>query len=146
MKMRLPLALKKIDAMGEDYIINCINENNFCIGVNDNIGRFLGQLVTIIVDRPLGTFHPKYKNIYYSINYGYVKNLMAPDGEEQDAYIMGVDKPLKKFAGKVIAIIHRKNDVEDKLVVAPIDKEYSKKEIENAVYFQEKFFDYEIEM
>ncbi|OUQ46337.1 hypothetical protein B5E64_06150 [Drancourtella sp. An12] len=137
---------KKIDTMGEDYIIKCINENNFYIGVNNNIGKLLGQLVTVIVDRPLGTLHPKYKNIYYSINYGYVENLMAPDGEEQDAYIMGVDKPLKKFAGKVIAIIHRKNDVEDKLVVAPIDKEYSKKEIENAVCFQEKFFDYEIEM
>lgn len=70
---------------------------------------------------------------------------MAPDGEEQDAYILGVNQPVEEFIGKVIAIIHRLNDVEDKWVVVPEDKLYSKEQIEEQVKFQEKYFEYEIE-
>lgn len=79
----------------------------------------IGSIVKVIVDRPLGSYHPKHKDIYYSVNYGYVPGVMAPDGEEQDAYILGVHEPVSEFEGKVIAIIHRLDDVEDKWVVAP---------------------------
>jgi len=65
----------------------------------------IGSTVKVIVDRPLGTFHPKHKDIYYSVNYGYIPNVMAPDGEEQDAYILGINKPVVEFVGRVIAII-----------------------------------------
>ena len=105
----------------------------------------LGKIVKVTVDRPMGTYHPKYKDIYYPINYGYIEGIMAPDGEEQDAYILGVNKLVEEFTGKVIAIIHRLNDVEDKWVVAPEDELYSKEQIEEQVKFQEKYFDYEIE-
>lgn len=104
----------------------------------------LGKIVKVTVDRPMGTYHPKHKDIYYPINYGYIEGIMASDGEEQDAYILGVNKPVEKFTGKVIAIIHRLNDVEDKWVVAPEDKLYSKEQIEEQVKFQEKYFDHEI--
>lgn len=104
----------------------------------------LGKIVKVTVDRPMGTYHPKYKDIYYPINYGYIEGIMASDGEEQDAYILGVNKPVEEFTGKVIAIIHRLNDVEDKWVVAPEDELYSKEQIEEQVKFQEKYFDYEI--
>ena len=97
----------------------------------------LGKSVKIIVDRPLGSHHPKYKDIYYSVNYGYVEGVIALDGEEQDAYILGVNVALKDFTGKVIAIIHRKNDIEDKLVVVPENIVLSKEEILQSVYFQE---------
>lgn len=79
----------------------------------------IGDIVKVTVDRPLGSRHPKHKNIIYPINYGYIEGIIAPDGEEQDAYILGVDEPVKEFIGKVIAIIHRNDDVEEKLVVAP---------------------------
>ena len=79
----------------------------------------LGKIVKVTVDRPMGTYHPKHKDIYYPINYGYIEGIMASDGEEQDAYILGVNKPVEEFTGKVIAIIRRLNDVEDKWVVAP---------------------------
>ena len=79
----------------------------------------LGKIVKVTVDRPMGTYHPKHKDIYYPINYGYIEGIMASDGEEQDAYILGVNKPVEELTGKVIAIIHRLNDVEDKWVVAP---------------------------
>ena len=104
----------------------------------------LGKIVTVTVDRPLGSFHPKHPDIVYPINYGYIEGIMAPDGEEQDAYILGVDVPVETFTGKVIAIIHRKNDVEDKWVVTPGGVSYTKEEIEKLVHFQEQYFDSEI--
>ena len=106
----------------------------------------LGKIIKVIVDRPLGSHHPYYKDIYYSVNYGYVEDVIALDGEEQDAYILGVNVALKEFTGKVIAIIHRKNDIEDKLVVVPENIVLSKEEILQSVHFQEQFFEIEIEM
>ena len=106
----------------------------------------IGKIVKVVVDRPLGSIHPKYKDLIYSINYGYIPGVIAPDGEEQDAYILGIDEPVSEFVGKVIAIIHRLDDVEDKWVVAPENKSFSKQEIENSVEFQEKFFNIKILM
>ena len=106
----------------------------------------LGKTVKVIIDRPLGSYHPTHKDIYYPINYGYIEGIIANDLEEKDAYILGVNKPLKEFEGKVIAIIHRLNDVEDKLVVAPINETYTKEEIIKLVNFQEQYFEIEIIM
>ena len=104
----------------------------------------LGNIVKVIIDRPLGSNHPKHKDIIYPVNYGYIPGVIAPDGEEQDAYILGVDEPVSEFVGRVIAVIHRLNDIEDKWVVAPENKVFSKDEIADLVAFQEKFFDIEI--
>ncbi|MGN1235031.1 MAG: inorganic pyrophosphatase [Christensenellaceae bacterium] len=104
----------------------------------------IGKIVKVVVDRPLGTYHPKHQDLYYSVNYGYIPGMIAPDGEEQDAYILGVDFPLKEFTGKVIAIIHRINDVEDKWVVAPENMYFTKEEIIEKVAFQEQFFSVKI--
>ena len=106
----------------------------------------IGSIVKVIVDRPLGTYHPEHKDIYYSVNYGYIPNIVALDGEEQDAYILGVDEPIKEFVGKVIAIIHRIDDVEDKWVVVPENISFTKDEIIRQVAFQEHFFKTEIRM
>jgi len=104
---------------------------------NDNM---LGKRVTVTVDRKLGTYHPHHKELYYPINYGFVAGIIAGDGAEQDAYILGVDKPVDKFTGKVIAVIHRKDDVEDKWVVSPDDIFFTKEEIAKQTHFQEKYF------
>lgn len=104
----------------------------------------IGKTGTVTIDRPLGSFHPKHPDIYYPINYGYIKGVIAPDGDEQDAYLLGVDTPVEQFTGTVIAIIHRKNDVEDKWVVAPEGSRFSAEEIQRSVRFQEQFFDTEI--
>ena len=106
----------------------------------------LGRVVKVIVDRPLGTYHPKHKDIYYSVNYGYVEGIIVADGEEQDAYILGVNEPIKEFNGKVIAVIHRFNDIEEKWVVAPKGASFTKDEIMKQVDFQEQFFKTEIRM
>lgn len=104
----------------------------------------IGKIVTVTVDRPLGSRHPKHPDIYYSVNYGYIDGIIAPDGEEQDAYILGVDIPLKTFTGIVIAIIHRRDDVEDKWVVAPEGMTFTKKQIEKMTHFQEQYFASEV--
>ena len=106
----------------------------------------IGKIVKVIVDRPLGSCHPKHKDLIYHVNYGFVPEIIAPDGEEQDAYILGVDVPVAEFVGRVIAILHRQNDVENKWIVAPDGKTFSKQEIARQVAFQEKFFNIEIEM
>ena len=109
--------------------------------MNEVISNIIGRFVTVTIDRPMGTYHPLHKNLYYPINYGYIKGIIAPDGEEQDAYVIGVGVPVKEYTGKVIAIIHRNDDEEDKWVVCPKDRIFTKEEIEEQVRFQEQFFD-----
>ena len=100
----------------------------------------IGDLVTVVMDRPLGSAHPDFPELVYPVNYGYVPGVSAPDGEEQDAYILGVEEPVECFTGQVIAVIHRIDDVEDKWVVAPEGASYSAEEIVAATAFQERFF------
>lgn len=106
----------------------------------------IGKYVEGRIDRPLGTVHPRVNTLYYPVNYGYVEGVMAGDGAEQDVYYLGEDKPVSEFSGKVIAVVHRFNDVEDKWVVAKEGTSFTKDEIERAVEFQERFFDSEIIM
>ena len=106
----------------------------------------IGATVTVTVDRPLGSYHPEHKDMYYPVNYGYIKGITVPDGEEQDAYILGVDKPVSEFTGQVIAIVHRYNDVEEKWVVAPEGKVFSAEEIKEQIAFQEQYFQSEVRM
>ncbi len=106
----------------------------------------IGRTVTVTVDRPLGSYHPKHKDIYYPINYGYIEGIMAPDGEEQDAYILGVDEAVETFTGTMIAVVHRNDDIEEKWVVAPEGMTFSKEEIWEQIRFQEQYFDSEIVM
>lgn len=106
----------------------------------------VGKIVKVTVDRPLGSCHPEHKEMYYPVNYGYVNGVAAPDGEYQDAYILGVDTAVKEFTGKVIAVVHRYDDVEEKWVVAPQNAIFSKEEIENQINFQEKYFQSEVRM
>lgn len=107
---------------------------------NKDYSDIIGSKVKGKVDRPLGICHPCHKDMIYSINYGYVENVIAGDGEEQDVYILGTDEPLESWEGKVIAVLHRLNDVEDKWVVSLDDKNYSDEEIMAAVSFQEQYF------
>ena len=84
--------------------------------------------------------------MYYPVNYGYIEGIMAPDGEEQDAYILGVNELVNKFTGKIIAIVHRKDGIEGKWVVAPDGMIFSKDEIKEQIHFQEQYFESEIVM
>lgn len=108
-----------------------------------NIKSYLGKEVEVIIDRPIGSKHPKH-GFTYEVNYGYVPNTKSPDGEELDTYFLGIDKPIKKAKGICIAVVQRTNDDDDKLIVIPKGMDISDKEIEKLIEFQEKWFKYKI--
>jgi len=101
--------------------------------------HFLGTTVTAIIDRPMGSKHPKW-NFKYEINYGYISNTKSGDGEEIDTYVLGATEPIKEFTGVCIAIVHRLDDDDDKLILAPSGKNFTTDEIRTITAFQEKFF------
>ena len=101
--------------------------------------QFLGQELKVIIDRPLGSKHPKF-NFTYPINYGYIPNTTSGDGEELDAYVLLVNEPLKEFNGICIGVIKRNEEDDDKLIIIPKGKSISKEEIEKAINFQEQWF------
>ena len=104
----------------------------------------IGTMVTVTVDRLLGSRHPHHPDLLYTVNYGYIAGIPAPDGEEQDAYILGIYEPLDTFRGRVSAILHRLDDVEDKWVVVPEGIRLSREEILELVWFQERYFHTEL--
>jgi len=144
----------------EDLKIELVtrNENNrnaYTDGKEDFINNtlrkaltwsYLGENVIVKIDRPIWSEHPKHPGLVYPINYGYIEGVFAPDGEELDVYILGVDKPLEVFSGRIIAIVHREDDVEDKLVAAPEGIVFKQAEIEKAIYFQEKYYKSKVEV
>ncbi len=108
--------------------------------VHSDPRRFLGKIVKVRIDRPIGSKHESF-DIHYPVNYGYIPDTVAPDGEELDAYVLGVSVPIKEFTGRCIALIHRTVDNEDKLVVAPENVEFSDEEIRALTKFPERDFE-----
>lgn len=104
-----------------------------------NHKEYLGKELNIVIDRELGSKHPEYGFIY-PVNYGYVPDTVSGDGEELDCYLLGVFEPVKTYKGKCIAIIHRVDDDDDKLIIVPKNKEYSDDAINALAEFQERYF------
>lgn len=104
-----------------------------------NNQKYIGEMLEVKIDRELGSRHPKHGFIYL-LNYGYIPNTISGDGEELDCYVLGVFEPVQDFKGKCIAVVHRTNDDDDKLIVVPENIEYSDDAIEALVEFQERFF------
>ena len=106
-----------------------------------NSENYVGKIIKIKIDRQFGSIHPKHGFIY-PINYGFVPNTISGDGEELDAYLLGVFEPVDEFEGECIAIIHRTNDNDDKLVIVPVGKNYSNDAIDALIEFQEQYFEH----
>lgn len=101
--------------------------------------KYLNQIIRVKMDRPLGTKHPKH-GFVYETNYGFIPNTISGDGEELDAYVLNVDKPMYEFTGRCVAIIHRTDDDDDKLIVIPDDTNITDEEIDIQTAYQEKWF------
>ena len=112
--------------------------------VRPDYSDIIGRTVKCRTDRPLGSRHPRFPDMIYPVNYGYIEGIIAGDGAEQDVYILGVDEPVSEFEGDIIAVYHRLNDNEDKWIVAPQGKIFTKEKILAEIEFQEKFFDGEL--
>ena len=108
------------------YLLNCI--------------RYIGKNIDVVIDRPIGSIHPEWKEHKYLTNYGYVPNTISGDGEEIDCYILGENKALKEYIGKCIALIHRLDDNDDKLVIVPKNTDYTNEQIKKLVEYQEQYF------
>lgn len=102
--------------------------------------EYIGRLVRVVIDRPLGTSHPDYPDTVYAVNYGYVPGSVSGDGEELDCYLLGVNTPVYEYTGRCISVIHRLDDDDDKLIIVPDGRALSDEEIEVSVSFQEKYF------
>ena len=110
--------------------------------IRNKLKQMLGQTIKVYIDRPIGSKHPHHNDIIYKLNYGYIKEIIAEDNEFQDAYVLGIDKPIKSCIGKVDAIVEREDDNEDKVIVNATNKEYSIEEIKDMIDFQEQYFKY----
>lgn len=108
--------------------------------------RFLGRSVEVRIDRPIG-FHHVTKGIHldYTVNYGYLPGVTGGDGEEQDVYVLGVDESLDVFVGRIIGVVRRKDDNEDKFVAAPEGISFTAEQIAREIDFVERYFDSTIE-
>ena len=109
--------------------------------MNTNSIQYIGNYVNVIVDRPIGSSHPNYPDHIYLVNYGYVPNTISGDKEELDCYILGEYKHLKEYTGKCIAVIHRLNEDDDKLIVVPENKTFTDSEIKLLTDFQEMYYE-----
>lgn len=105
---------------------------------------YIGKLVRVVIDRPLGTSHPDYPDTVYAVNYGYVPRTVSGDGEELDCYVLGINTPVYEYTGRCIAVIHRLDGDDDKLIIAPDGRELSDGDIEALTDFQERYFSHTI--
>ena len=106
------------------------------------ICRYLGKRVTVVIDRPIGFHHvTKGIHLHYTVNYGFLPEVIGGDGEEQDVYVLGVKEPLETFTGKIIGVVRRRDDNEDKFVAAPEGIAFTAEEIRKEICFVEKYFD-----
>lgn len=111
------------------------------------VRSYMGKTVRIVIDRPIGYVHKKgEKTLVYPINYGYIPGVLGGDGEELDVFLLGVTEPVEEYTCRIAGIVFRRDDVEDKLIGVPEGTEFSKEEMENAVHFQEKYYDSYIEV
>ena len=107
---------------------------------------YLGKTVPIGIDRPIGYVHRKgEKTLVYPINYGYIPDVLGGDGEELDVFLLGVDHPVETYTGRIIGIVYRADDVEDKLIMAPEGVTFTVEEMTAAVHFQEKYYQSRVE-
>jgi len=112
----------------------------------EQVYHYLGKHVEVEIDRPIGyVHHKKNYSLTYPINYGYIPGVLGGDGEELDVYVLGVPVPVKTFSGRIIGIVHRDDDIEDKLIAAPEGVCFSVPEMEAAVHFQEQYYQSHVE-
>jgi len=104
----------------------------------------LGRHVSVTVDRPLGSRHPRHPDLVYPVNYGFLPGTVSGDGMAIDVYVLGVGESADRIECLVIAVAIRADDAEDKLVAAPMGQSYTAAQIAEAVEFQERFFDSQV--
>lgn len=119
------------------------NKNRIEKAIQRDSYKYIGKMVKVHIDRPLNSKHPKH-GFTYPVNYGYIPNTVSGDGEELDCYVLGVNEPIENFEGECIAVIHRLNDDDDKLIIVPNGMNIVDNEIRELTNFQEQYFESKI--
>ncbi len=104
---------------------------------------FLGVTIDVKFDRPLGSVHPKFPDLVYPVNYGFVPDTEAGDGDPIDVYYVSSSKPLEAVTAQCIGYVHRDDDNEDKLIASDGTR-FTEVELEELLDFQEKWFKHKI--
>jgi inorganic pyrophosphatase len=81
----------------------------------------------IFIDRPKGTVHPRFPDMRYPFDYGYLKGTSGGDGNEIDVCLGTSDD--KRLSGVICTVDTRKKDTEVKLLIGCTEEEI--KTIEN---------------
>ncbi|MBQ8995888.1 MAG: inorganic pyrophosphatase [Oscillospiraceae bacterium] len=74
-----------------------------------------------MIDRPKGSYHPEHPQIYYEIDYGYLKGTNSPDGEDVDVWV-GASGDLT-VVGIIATVDLAKQDTEIKLLLGCSEEE-----------------------
>jgi inorganic pyrophosphatase len=70
----------------------------------------------IVFDRPKGSAHPRYPNMIYPLDYGYLRNTISGDGACIDVWVGTLNK--KTLTGILCTFDKLKGDAEIKLLIA----------------------------
>lgn len=91
--------------------------------LNPEFWRALDELVghsEIIVDRPKGTAHPKFPDLIYQVDYGYLKNTTSMDGAGIDVWVGTGEKRIDA----IMCIVDlMKKDSEIKILIGCTEEE-----------------------
>lgn len=92
--------------------------------ISTKFWRLLNELVAtsdIIIDRPKGTSHPRFPNLIYPMDYGYLATTQSSDGDEVDIWLGSLDT--KHITGIVCTVDTEDRDVEIKVLFGCTPKE-----------------------
>ena len=103
--------------------------------------EWLGRTVTVIIDRPYGSFHPHLPDVLYPVNFGYIRELADGAGQFQDAYVIGPKEPAETFTGIVAGILYRREDDVSRWIVTRPGETVSHESIISLIGFEEQYYD-----
>lgn len=75
----------------------------------------------IVIDRPKGSAHPRFEQIVYPLDYGYIAGTSSMDGEGIDVWLGSL--PEKRVNAMVATVDLLKRDSESKLLVGTTPEE-----------------------
>ena len=86
-----------------------------------NCASVIGSIVTVTVDRPMGSVHPKHRDIFYPISYGYLQDTASMDGDGIDLWLGSAEE--KRLDAVILTVDLLKRDSEIKLLIGCTEKE-----------------------
>jgi len=75
----------------------------------------------LVIDRPKGGTHPRYPDLVYPLDYGYLKSTSGGDGNEIDVWRGSIPNGL--LVGIVCTVDTKKKDAEIKLLIGCTEAE-----------------------